>query len=116
FVAVFLLLITLGEAVPLLGINSKLALICVYLGGALGANTFLMYGFFNTIPIEFDEPARIDGASHAQIYWRLVMPMMVPIQAVVGLLAVVEAFDVISLARIVLSGQFNFVLEVGIYQ
>lgn len=116
FVAVFLLLITLGEAVPLLGINSKLALICVYLGGALGANTFLMYGFFNTIPIEIDEAARIDGATHAQIYWRLVMPLVVPILAVVGLLAFIAAFGDFILAKIVLTGQSNWTLAVGMYQ
>ena len=116
FVAVFLLLITLGEAVPALGINSKLALICVYLGGALGANTFLMYGFFNTIPIEIDEAARIDGASHAQIYWRLVVPLVVPILAVVGLLAFIAAFGDFILAKIVLTGQSNWTLAVGMYQ
>ena len=116
FVAVFLLLITLGDAVPALGINSKLALICVYLGGALGANTFLMYGFFNTIPIEIDEAARIDGASHAQIYWRLVVPLVVPILAVVGLLAFIAAFGDFILSKIVLTGQGNWTLAVGMYQ
>ena len=48
----------------------------VYLGGALGANTFLMYGFFNTIPKDLDEAARIDGASHAQIYWTMILPLV----------------------------------------
>ena len=47
FIAVFLLLLALGDVVPALGIDSKIALICVYLGGALGAHTFLMLGFFN---------------------------------------------------------------------
>ncbi|WP_297083956.1 sugar ABC transporter permease, partial [uncultured Demequina sp.] len=89
FVAVFLLLLSLGEVVPALGINSKLALICVYLGTALGANTFLMYGFFNSVPSEMDEAAKIDGATHAQIFWRLIMPLVAPILAVVGLLAFV---------------------------
>src|SRR5690606_7703053 len=54
FVAIFLMLLALGEVFPFLGLNSKIALICVYLGGALGVNTFLMYGFFNTIPMELD--------------------------------------------------------------
>lgn len=58
FVAVFLLLISLGEVVPLLGLNSRVALIMVYLGGALGVNTFLMYGFFNTIPGSSTRPRR----------------------------------------------------------
>lgn len=116
FVAVFLLLIALGEVVPELGVNSKLALICVYLGGALGANTFLMYGYFNTIPIEIDEAARIDGASHAQIFWRLIIPLVVPILAVVGLLAFISAFGDFILARIVLTSEDNWTLAVGMYQ
>ena len=57
FVALFLLLLGLQDVFPALGLNSKLGLICVYLGGALGSNTFLLYGFFNSIPRELDEAA-----------------------------------------------------------
>ena len=116
FVAVFLLLLALGEVVPALGINSKIALICVYLGGALGSNTFLMYGYFNSIPIEIDESAKIDGASHAQIFWRLIMPLVSPILAVVGLLAFISAFGDFILAKIILSSEDNWTLAVGMYQ
>ncbi|MFP7834514.1 sugar ABC transporter permease [Marisediminicola sp. LYQ134] len=116
FVAIFLMLLAIGETVPSLGINSKLALICVYLGGALGTNTFLMYGFFNTIPIEIDESARIDGATHAQIFWRLIMPLVTPILAVVALLAFVAAFGDYILARIILVSEDNWTLAVGMYQ
>lgn len=116
FVAVFLLLLALGNVMPGLGINSKLALICVYLGGALGANTFLMYGFFNSVPGEIDESAKIDGATHAQIYWKLIMPLVTPILAVVGLLAFIAAFGDFILARIILTSEDNWTLAVGMYQ
>lgn len=116
FVAVFLLLIALGNVVPALGVNSRVALICVYLGGALGANTFLMYGFFNSVPREIDEAATIDGASHSQIYWRLIMPLVTPILAVVALLAFISAFGDFILARIVLTSEENWTLAVGMYQ
>lgn len=116
FVAVFLLLISLGQVIPALGVNSRVALICVYLGGALGANTFLMYGFFNSVPREIDEAARIDGATHSQIYWRLIMPLVTPILAVVGLLAFISAFGDFILARIVLTSEENWTLAVGMYQ
>ncbi len=116
FVAVFLLLLALGEVVPALGINSKIALICVYLGGALGANTFLMYGFFNSIPIELDESAKIDGATHAQIFWRIVMPLVTPVLAVVALLAFISAFGDFVLAKIILTSEENWTLAVGMYQ
>src|SRR5690606_39173741 len=116
FIAVFLLLLSLGEVFPALGLNSKLALICVYLGGALGANTFLMYGFFNSIPTEIDESAKIDGASHAQIFWRIIMPLVTPVLAVVGLLAFISSFGDFILARLVLVSEENWTLAVGMYQ
>jgi len=116
FVAVFLLLISLGNVIPALGVNSRVALICVYLGGALGTNTFLMYGFFNSVPREIDEAARIDGATHSQIYWRLIMPLVTPILAVVALLAFISAFGDFILARIVLTSEENWTLAVGMYQ
>jgi arabinogalactan oligomer/maltooligosaccharide transport system permease protein len=115
FIAVFLLLIALGNVIPALGLNSKIALVCVYLGGALGANTFLMYGFFNSIPTEIDEAAKIDGATHAQTFWRLIMPLVTPILAVVGLLGFISAFGDFILARIVLVKQENWTLAVGMY-
>ena len=62
-VAIFLLLTYIGNLVPVLGIGSQLGLILVYLGGALGVNTYLMYGFFNTIPPSLDEAAKLDGVS-----------------------------------------------------
>jgi len=116
FVSVFLLLTALGHVVPELGINSKLALICVYLGGALGANTFLMFGFFNSIPRDIDESAKIDGATHAQTFWMLIMPLVSPVLAVVGLLAFISAFGDFILAKIVLTGEDNWTLAVGMYQ
>ncbi|MBF0686933.1 MAG: sugar ABC transporter permease [Cellulomonas sp.] len=115
FVAVFLLLITLGNVVPVLGLNSKLALIAVYLGGALGVNTFLMYGFFNTIPRELDEAAKIDGATHAQTYWTIILRLVTPILAVVALLSFISTFGEFIIARLVLQSERNWTVAVGLY-
>ncbi|HWV78466.1 MAG TPA: sugar ABC transporter permease [Isoptericola sp.] len=115
FVAIFLLLISLGEVVPALGLNSKLALICVYLGGALGVNTFLMYGFFNTVPRELDEAAKIDGATHAQVYWTIILRLVTPILAVVALLSFISTFGEFIIARVVLQSESNWTLAVGLY-
>lgn len=115
FVAIFLLLLTLGDVFPMLGIGNNLALIAVYLGGALGANTFLMYGFFNTIPRSLDEAAKIDGATHAQIFWGMIMRLVTPILAVTGLLSFVSTYGEFILARIVLNRPESYTLAVGLY-
>ncbi|MBO0900026.1 sugar ABC transporter permease [Cellulomonas sp. zg-ZUI222] len=115
FVAIFLLLIALGNVVPVLGLNSKLALIAVYLGGALGVNTFLMYGFFNTVPRELDEAAKIDGATHAQTYWTIILRLVTPILAVVALLSFISTFGEFIIARLVLQSEANWTVAVGLY-
>ena len=116
FVAIFLLLLALGDIVPALGLNSLLGLICVYLGGALGVNTFLMYGFFNTVPRELDEAAKIDGASHAQIFWTIILRLVAPILAVVTLLGFIAPYGEFILARVLLQDVKNFTLAVALYQ
>lgn len=115
FVAIFLLLLTLQDVFPAIGLGEHLGLIAVYLGGALGANTFLMYGFFNTIPQEIDEAAKIDGATHAQIFWGIIMRLVSPILAVVGLLSFVGTYGEFILARVVLQRPENYTLAVGLY-
>ena len=115
FVAIFLLALLIGDIFPALGVGSHLQLILIYLGGALGSNTFLMYGFFNTIPHELNEAAKIDGATHAQIFWGIIMRLVTPILAVVGLLSFVGSYGEFILARIVLARPENYTLAVGLY-
>ncbi|QDB78938.1 sugar ABC transporter permease [Georgenia sp. 311] len=115
FVAIFLLLLLLGDITPVLGLNSQIALIMVYLGGALGVNTFLMYGFFNTVPKELDEAAKIDGATHAQTYWTIILRLVVPILAVVALLSLISTFSDFLLAKLILQSESNWTVAVGLY-
>ena len=117
FVAILVLMTTLGQVVPILGTGSAIALVAVYLGGALGTNTFLMYGFFNTIPKSLDEAAKIDGASHGQIYWTIIMPLVIPILAVTALLSFIGTFGEYILASVVLGSgtQASWTLPMGLY-
>src|SRR5690606_16702782 len=73
------------------------------------------YGFFNSIPQELDEAAKVDGATHAQTFWRLIMPLVTPILAVVALLGFISAFGDFILAKIVLTSEDNWTLAVGMY-
>ena len=115
-VAIFLLLSGIGNIFPALGLDSQLGLILVYLGGALGVNTYLMYGFFNTVPISLDEAAKIDGASHARIFFTIILRLAAPILAVVGLLSFVGTTSEYALASTVLISPQKQTLAVGLYQ
>ncbi|MBO3084031.1 sugar ABC transporter permease [Cellulomonas fengjieae] len=115
FVAIFLVLLSIGEVFPALGLNSRYGLIAVYLGGALGVNTFLMYGFFNTVPRELDEAAKIDGASHAQIFWTIILRLVAPILAVVGFLSFIGTFGEFIIAKVVLQRPEEYTLALGLF-
>lgn len=114
-VAIYLLLSHFGDVFPLLGINSRLALILVYLGSALGVNTYLMYGFFNTMPKEIDEAAKIDGAGHARIFFTIILPLVSPILAVVALLSFIATANEYAVASTVLVSPEKQTLAVGLY-
>lgn len=115
-VAIFLLLYGIGEIFPALGLGSQLGLIMVYLGGALGVNTYLMYGFFNTVPKEIDEAAKIDGASHTQIFFGIILRLVTPILAVIALLSFVGTASEFVIASVVLTEPSTQTLAVGLYQ
>lgn len=115
-VAIFLLMLGIGEVFPAIGLNSQIGLIMVYLGGALGVNTYLMYGFFNTVPTSIDEAARIDGAGHARIFFTIILPLVSPILAVVALLSLVGTLSEFVIASVLLSDPERQTLAVGLYQ
>jgi arabinogalactan oligomer/maltooligosaccharide transport system permease protein len=113
-VAIFLMMNAIGDVFPALGLNSRLGLVMVYLGGALGVNTYLMYGFFNTVPVEIDEAAKIDGASHARIFFSIILRLVAPILAVVALLSVIASFNEYLIASVLLIDPENQTLAVGL--
>ncbi|MGN6710237.1 carbohydrate ABC transporter permease [Anaerocolumna jejuensis] len=70
------------------GMNkSLLSVILISTGTAQAANIFLIRGFMNSIPKELDEAAKIDGCTFFQIYCRIILPVLKPILATVGLLS-----------------------------
>lgn len=115
FVAIFLLLSGLQTVFPALGLGARWGLIFVYLGGALGVNTYLMYGFFNTVPKELDESAKIDGAGHAQVFFTIILRLVAPILAVIALLSFVGVLNDFLLASITLTDPKKQTLAVGLY-
>lgn len=114
--AIFLLMIQIGDVFPAIGLGTHAGLIMVYLGGALGVNTFLMYGFFNTVPRAIDEAARIDGAGHARIFFTIMLPLIAPILVVVGLLTFISVIGEFAIASVVLTEPSTQTVAIGLFQ
>ncbi|MBW9092330.1 sugar ABC transporter permease [Microbacterium jejuense] len=115
-VAIFLMMSAIGDWFPAIGLNTLSGLILIYLGGALGVNTYLMYGFFNTIPKELDEAAKIDGAGHARIFFTIILRLVAPILAVVGLLSFIGIVNEYVIASVMLIDPEKKTLVVGLTQ
>ncbi|MFD0828300.1 sugar ABC transporter permease [Neobacillus sp. M.A.Huq-85] len=96
-------------------IDTHLGLICVYVGGQIPMNTWLMKGYLDTIPKELDESAKIDGAGHLRIFFQIVMPLARPMIAVVALFAFIAPFADFIIASILLRTEKNYTLAVGLY-
>ncbi len=108
-VALYILLNTIGLTDSLWG------LLIIYLGGQIPFNAWLVKGYFDTIPKELDEAAKIDGAGHLRIFWTIMLPLAKPILAVVALFNFMAPFMDFLLPRIVLTSPENYTLALGLY-
>jgi arabinogalactan oligomer/maltooligosaccharide transport system permease protein len=115
-VAIYLIVLRVGDVFHFIGLNTLTALILVYLGGAMGVQTWLLKGFFDTIPAELDESARVDGATPAQIFWGVVLPLAAPVLAVVALLSFVGTINEFVIASVILQNTDKFTLPLGLRQ
>jgi arabinogalactan oligomer/maltooligosaccharide transport system permease protein len=114
-VAIYLIVFNVGDVFHFLGLNTLTGLIIVYLGGVMGVNTWLMKGFFDTIPMELDESARVDGATPAQVYWGVVLPLAAPVLAVIALLSFVGTVNEFVIASVLLQTSSHQTLPVGLF-
>jgi arabinogalactan oligomer/maltooligosaccharide transport system permease protein len=112
-VAIYLIVLNAGEVFPVIGLNSFTTLILVYMGGAMGVNAWLLKGFFDTIPAELDESARVDGATPAQVFWGVVLPLAAPVLAVVALFSFVGTLNEYAIVSQLLQTRDHFTLPVG---
>jgi ABC-type maltose transport system permease subunit len=114
-VAVFLLIQQIGGVIPAFSLNTHSGLILAYLGGAMGINIWLMKGYFDSIPKDIDESAMVDGATHWQIFTRLLLPLMRPIIVVVAVLTFIFVYGDFVIARILLKTTEQYPLTVGLF-
>jgi arabinogalactan oligomer / maltooligosaccharide transport system permease protein len=114
--ALFVIMERVYSFAPSIGLGTPAGLILVYLGGAMGVNIWLLKGFVDSIPVELDEAAKIDGASAAQIYWLIFIPLAAPVLAVVSLLSFIGTFNEFILARLFLVDMESRTVAVGLQQ
>ncbi|HET7628915.1 MAG TPA: sugar ABC transporter permease [Bacillales bacterium] len=96
-------------------LNTLTGLILIYIGGQIPFNAWLVKGYFDTIPRELDEAARIDGAGHMKVFVRIMLPLAKPILAVVALFNFMTPLFDFLLPNIVLKDPEKYTLAVGLF-
>ncbi|CAJ1315295.1 sugar ABC transporter permease [Paenibacillus sp. PK4536] len=96
-------------------LNSPWALVLVYTSGA-ALGMFVAKGFFDTIPRALEESALLDGASHFQIFSRIILPLSMPIITYIALTTFAGAWVDFIFARLILRSRENWTLAVGLYE
>ena len=95
-------------------LNSLHGLVPFYVGTALGFNTFLLSGFFDSIPRELDEAMLIDGAGPWRRYWNLMLPLSKPALATCVIFAFLGTWDEFAWALTVLNDDAVRTLPIAI--
>jgi arabinogalactan oligomer / maltooligosaccharide transport system permease protein len=113
----FAALIALFVLAQILGMmNSHWLLILLYIGGQIPMNTYLMKGYMDSIPMDLDESAKIDGASNTRIFWQILLPLSRPMLAVVAMNGFTGPLGDFVLSSVILRTPEAFTLPIGLYK
>nr|WGD71796.1 arabinogalactan oligomer ABC transporter permease GanQ [Bacillus subtilis] len=112
----FSALIALFVLAQILGmINSHWSLILLYIGGLIPMNTYLMKGYMDSIPMDLDESAKIDGASNTRIFFQIILPLSKPMVAVVAMNGFTGPLGDFVLSSTILRTPESYTLPVGLF-
>jgi len=103
--------LTRRTGVPL--VNSWLGLIIAYSVGAVPFSIWILKGYYDTIPIDLEEAAKIDGAGVVEAFLRVILPLSTPALAIVFLFNFMSSWSEYIMARIILNQPQMFTWPLG---
>ena len=70
-----------------MGMDNPIGIIFLYIVYGLAFNIFVYVGYIKSIPLDMEEAAIIDGASTWVVFWKVIFPLLAPMNATLGILA-----------------------------
>ncbi len=95
-------------------IDTYAGVILPYLAFGVPYQVFILHGFFRAIPKEVSEAAYIDGASHITIFWRIFLPVSLPVLAALLILDFVATWNEFAMALVLLQDKHMWTLPLGL--
>ncbi|HEX2619805.1 MAG TPA: sugar ABC transporter permease [Phototrophicaceae bacterium] len=114
-IALYSIMQQLGNHISFLGLDSHASLILIYTSGAMSINVFLVKGYMDSIPIDIDESALVDGATHGQIFRQITLPLAKPILVTISVLTFMAIYGDFILPRVLLQSADQLTVMVGLY-
>lgn len=115
FVPFTVIMLPIAKEMGALHLDNQAGLIVLYTILGLGTNLFIGIGFIRSIPVSLEEAARIDGASTWRIFWKIIFPLMGPINATIAIMTALWAWNDFLLPLIVLTDQTNQTIPMAQY-
>jgi multiple sugar transport system permease protein len=110
FIPLYRILSTLGI------IDSLAALIATYPTFLMPFATWVMLGYYRSIPVDLEEAAMIDGAGRLGAFWRITLPLAMPALLSVMLFSFTNAWNEFLFAFVFITRETLFTLPVGLQQ
>ncbi|GIO63061.1 carbohydrate ABC transporter permease [Paenibacillus cellulositrophicus] len=112
FPIIMLPIVKLASALHMTNLVGLTILHTVY---ALAFNVFVYVGYIRSIPTALEEAATVDGATTWGTFWRIIFPLMAPINATVGILICLSTYNDFLLPLIIISDQSSYTLPLVQY-
>ncbi|HEY76114.1 MAG TPA: carbohydrate ABC transporter permease [Thermoflexia bacterium] len=95
-------------------LNSYAGLVVVYVTMNLSMQTFLLRGFFESIPSELEDAVRIDGGSQWTMFWHIILPLSRPGLATVAIFTFLYSWDEFPWAHVAIKETTRRTLPIAI--
>jgi arabinogalactan oligomer / maltooligosaccharide transport system permease protein len=95
-------------------LNTFTGLILAYSGGAIAFSSWIFKGYLESISPSLEEAAMVDGATRWTAFWRIILPISVPMMLFIFLLQFIGTYSEFILANTLLQGQENWTVGIGL--
>ena len=96
-------------------INTRIGMTILYAAGQIPFGVFLIYGFLDTIPKELDEAAIIDGCGPFQLFFQIIVPLIMPVLVTEAVLSFLGAWNNFIMPLYYLNNTANWPMTLAVY-
>ena len=103
FVPFSMLMLPLVKQVSFFNLDNKFGMMMLYMIFGMSMNTLLYVGYLKNIPLELEEAAYVDGAKPWTVFWKIIFPLLKPMNATVGIMTALWAWNDVMMPLVILS-------------